>query len=115
MQSTIRVAIVDDDAVLRDGLHSMIDAAEGVCCAGAFATAEAALPALATACADVLLLDIGLPGMQGSNAVALFRAACPSLAILMLTVYSDRAKVFASICKGADGYLLKSLAVAPAT
>ena len=57
---------------------------------------------------DVLLLDIGLPGMPGSEAVSIFRQAYPSMAILMLTVFSDRSLVFASICNGACGYLLKS-------
>jgi DNA-binding NarL/FixJ family response regulator len=104
----IRVAIVEDDALLRDALTGMLASAEGLNPIGAFASAEQALSALPATPADVLLLDIGLPGMQGSDAVTVFRQACPSMAILMLTVYSDRPKVFTSICSGACGYLLKS-------
>jgi DNA-binding NarL/FixJ family response regulator len=104
----IRVAIVEDDVPLRDGLCRMIHEAEGLCCTAGFSSAEEALGVLAHQSADVLLLDIGLPGMAGSDAVALFRQADPSMAILMLTVFSDRARVFASICNGASGYLLKS-------
>jgi DNA-binding NarL/FixJ family response regulator len=86
----------------------MLDAADGIVCSGAFSTAEEALAALGPSGTDVLLLDIRLPGMSGSDAVPLFRAAYPPMAILMLTVYSERPKVFASICNGATGYLLKS-------
>ena len=102
------MAIVDDDTALRDGLSRMIDTVEGLCCAGKFVSAERALEALPNCRPDVLLLDIGLPGMAGSDAVVSFRQARPSMAILMLTVYSDRPKIFASICNGASGYLLKS-------
>ena len=104
----IRVAIVEDDALLRDGLTGMIQEAEELCCVAAFSSAEEALTALPKCPSDVLLLDIGLPGMVGSDAVPLFRQAFPNMVVLMLTVFSDRSKVFASICNGASGYLLKS-------
>jgi DNA-binding NarL/FixJ family response regulator len=104
----IRVAIVEDDILLRDGLSRIVQEAEGLCCAGTFSSAEEALTTLRDTPADVLLLDIGLPGMAGSDAVAIFRQKCRAMAILMLTVFSDRSIVFASICNGACGYLLKS-------
>jgi len=86
----------------------MVQGAEGLCCNAAFSSAEEALEALRRCPTDVLLLDIGLPGMAGSDAVPVFRQLFPDMAILMLTVFSDRSKVFASICNGARGYLLKS-------
>jgi DNA-binding NarL/FixJ family response regulator len=104
----IRVAIVEDDVLLRDGLSRMIDEADGLHCDAGYSSAEDALAALPHHPADVLLLDIGLPGIGGAEAVALFRQAHPAMAILMLTVFSDRSRVFASICNGASGYLLKS-------
>jgi DNA-binding NarL/FixJ family response regulator len=104
----IRVAIVEDDLLLREGLMRMIHEAEGLCCRSGFSSVEEALAALPNCQADVLLLDIGLPGMSGSDAVALFRQAHPTMVIVMLTVFSDRSSVFASICNGASGYLLKS-------
>ncbi len=106
--ASIRVAIVEDDATLRQGLCRIIGAAEGFSCPAAFSSAEDALAASANAPSDVLLLDIQLPGMPGSEAVALFRDKWPELKILMLTVFSDEAKVFGSICNGANGYLLKT-------
>ncbi len=104
----IRVAIVEDDVLLRDGLVRMIDGAEGLCCAVAVSSAEEGLERLRKHAADVLLLDIGLPRMNGCDAVSVFREMFPSLTVLMLTVFSDRDLIFASICKGASGYLLKS-------
>ena len=105
---TTRVAIVDDDALLRDGLRRMIDTAEGFSCRATFASAEEALEGMPKGSCDVLLLDIGLAGLSGSEAVPLFRQADPGMVILMLTVFSERSRVFASICNGASGYLLKS-------
>ncbi|HXI41128.1 MAG TPA: response regulator transcription factor [Bryobacteraceae bacterium] len=105
---SIRVAIIDDDRALVDGLRRIIDGAEGFTCAGAFGSVEEALPALADTRPDVLLLDIQLPGMEGDQAIELICRTCPAVEILMLTVFSDRARVFTSICNGAHGYLLKS-------
>ena len=104
----IRVAIIDDDRALRNGLRTVIDAVEGLSCSAAFASVEEALPALRKDCADVLLLDIDLPGIPGDQAIATLQAACPSMRIVMLTVFSDRERLFASICNGAHGYLLKT-------
>lgn len=106
--NSIRVAIVEDDDLLREGLSRMIEVAEGLCCKAVFSSAEEALEGLRHNPSDVLLLDIGLRGMSGSDAVSRFRQAFPDMAILMLTVFSDRPRIFASICNGANGYLLKS-------
>jgi DNA-binding NarL/FixJ family response regulator len=105
---SIRVAIIDDDRALLDSLSRIIDAADGFRCAGAYPSVEDALPALRTAAVDVLLLDIQLPGIQGDQALAALRAIRPSMRCLMLTVFSDRDRLFTSICNGAHGYLLKS-------
>ena len=104
----IRVALIDDDRALVEGLRHIIDAAEGFCCAGVFGSVEEALPALSARRPDVLLLDIELPGMSGADAVRLLLARNPSLQILMLSVFADESKIFASICNGASGYLLKT-------
>jgi DNA-binding NarL/FixJ family response regulator len=84
----------------------IIGATAGYECTGRFFSVEDALQAMNVA-PDVLLLDIHLPGMLGSEAVRVFREKYPSLQILMLTVYDGQDKVFESICNGACGYLLK--------
>ena len=85
----------------------IIGGTPGYECTGKFYSAEEALRAMNGATPDVLLLDIHLPGMLGSEAVRPFREKYPSLQILMLTIYDGQDKVFESICNGACGYLLK--------
>ena len=89
----------------RDGLAMLIDGTPGFRCIGQFASVEEAL----LRCEDphVLLLDIHLPGMPGSEGVKHFRVRFPAAQILMLTVFAEQEKVFESICNGACGYLLK--------
>jgi DNA-binding NarL/FixJ family response regulator len=105
-QNNIRVAIVEDDRAVREGLGMIIGATPGYECTDRFFSVEEALRAINKA-PDVLLLDIHLPGMLGSEAVRVFREKYPSLQVLMLTVYDGQDKVFESICNGACGYLLK--------
>jgi DNA-binding NarL/FixJ family response regulator len=104
---TIRVAIVEDDHRLREGLRILIDGTPGYRCQRGYGSVEEALRLLGLEAVDVLLLDIHLPGMLGSEAVKVFREKFPSMQILMLTIYAEQDKVFESICNGASGYLLK--------
>lgn len=104
---SIRVAIVEDDRRLREGLRILIDSTPGYRCLRGYGSVEEALRWLGTEPVDVLLLDIHLPGMLGSEAVKVFREKFPAMQILMLTVYAEQDKVFESICNGASGYLLK--------
>jgi len=104
--NTIRVAIIEDDRAVREGLGMIIGATPGYQCTGKFYSVEEALRDMNGA-PDVLLMDIHLPGMLGSEAVRIFREKYPALQILMLTIYDGQDKVFESICNGACGYLLK--------
>ncbi len=106
-EDVIRVAIVEDDPSTREGLAALIGSTRGLAAVGTFASVEEALRSLDRKNPDVLLLDIHLPGMPGSDAVKVFRARYPAMQILMLTVYAEESKVFESICNGACGYLLK--------
>lgn len=105
--ASIGVAIVEDDAPLREGLGALVSGTPGFRLTGAFGSAEAAFEALPAAPPDVVLLDIHLPGMLGSQAVRVLRERVPAAQILMLTVYAEQGRVFESICNGACGYLLK--------
>ncbi len=104
----IRVAVIDDDSKLLEGLQCILQSARGISCAGAWRSVEEAWSALAKARPDVLLLDVQLPGVQGSLAARELRDRFPSMAILILTAFADSDKVFTSIRNGASGYLLKT-------
>jgi len=99
--------IVEDDRAVREGLSLIIDGTPGYACVGAFGSVEEGLKFPATLNPDVMLLDINLPGMLGSEGVGFFRSKYPALQVLMLTIYAEQDKVFESICNGASGYLLK--------
>jgi DNA-binding NarL/FixJ family response regulator len=106
MTSTIAVALVEDLRTTREGLAALLSAS-GFRVTGAFRSIEEAFAPLAGGCADVVLLDIGLPGASGIEGTRRLREARPELAILILTVYADEEHVFDAICAGAYGYLLK--------
>lgn len=105
--SECRVAIVEDDATIREAVRQLIDGTRGFRCSGAYRTAEDGLRGLTASPADVLLLDIHLPGMQGTDAVVPFHANWPALPIVMFTVFEDDERIFTSLCNGASGYVLK--------
>jgi DNA-binding NarL/FixJ family response regulator len=106
----IRVAIIEDDPDIRQGLAFLIGNTPGFRSAGAFESVEAALAGFREA--DVALIDIGLPGMSGIDGIRLLKQRQPSLHLLTLTVYDDDEKVFQALCAGASGYLLKKTAPA---
>jgi len=103
----ILTAIVEDDRATREGLSLLINGTPGYRCIGSYASVEDALRPRSSAEPDVLLLDIHLPGMLGSEGVRVFKDKYPSIQILMLTIYAEQEMVFESICNGACGYLLK--------
>jgi len=103
----VRVVIVEDDRATREGLAMLINGTPGYSCVATHRSVEDALRALDNGPPDVLLLDIDLPGMLGSDGVKVIKRKYPSMEILMLTVYAEEDKVFESICNGACGYLLK--------
>lgn len=103
----ITVAIVEDDARVRDELARLIQRADGFDCVGVYADAESAVEGIPTRTPDVILMDIKLPGMSGIDCVRRLKAACPSVQIIMLTVYDEVGQLFNSLMAGACGYLLK--------
>jgi DNA-binding NarL/FixJ family response regulator len=104
---TIKVAVVEDQREIRDGLAQLINATPGYRCSGAYASMEEAIDKLPKNLPDLLLSDIGLPGMDGIQGVSILKERYPALVILMLTVYDDNERIFDALCAGASGYLLK--------
>jgi len=105
--SPIRVAIIEDQREFREGLASLIHGSEGYCCTQRFGSMEEALDAMGRDLPDVVLVDIGLPGLSGIEGTRLLNQRYPELPVLILTVYNDDERIFAAICAGACGYLLK--------
>jgi DNA-binding NarL/FixJ family response regulator len=107
----IRVAIVEDDRTTRQGLALLIGGTPGYECVGDFRSVEDALRPMSPA-PDVILLDINLPGVPGTEGVKLLRDRYTAAQVVMLTVFDAQDHVFESICNGACGYLLKKTAPA---
>jgi DNA-binding NarL/FixJ family response regulator len=108
----IRVVIIEDLREVREGLAMLIGGTRGFCCAGSYRTMEDALHGISGSRPDVILTDIGLPGMDGIEGTRLLRDRFPAVPILALSVYDDDTNVFNAICAGASGYLLKNTAPA---
>jgi DNA-binding NarL/FixJ family response regulator len=103
----ITVSIVEDDPQIRGSLKELIGRAKGFRCLKSYANAESALKEIPQLKPDVVLMDINLPGMSGIECVRSLKATCPSIRIVMLTVYDEVGQLFNSLMAGACGYLLK--------
>jgi DNA-binding NarL/FixJ family response regulator len=103
----ILVAIVDDQPDIREGLRFLIDNTPGYQCSGTFRSVEEAFAAIDTLRADIVLMDLGLPGMSGIDGIRRLKASRPDLRLMALTVYEDDGRIFEALCAGASGYVLK--------
>ena len=107
-QATLGVVIIEDMRDVREGLSVLINGTAGFRCIGAYRTMEEALAKIAPERTDVILTDIGLPGMSGIDGIRALRERMPAVPILALTVYDSDDQVFRALCAGASGYLLKN-------
>lgn len=102
------IAIIEDDALVRNNLSAFFSQQEDLHCVMAVHSAElflqqaSGIPRL-----DIVLSDIGLPGMDGIEAIQLIKKLFPEVAIVMLSVYADSDRIFKALCAGALGYLQK--------
>jgi len=103
----IRTMIVEDQKDLREGLSTLVNFTPGFTCIGAFRTMEECIARIRHEVPDVILSDIGLPGMSGIEGIRIIKDEHPDLTVLVLTVYDDNEKIFDALCAGATGYLLK--------
>ena len=105
----INVWLVEDNETYRGAIARTLDCAPGLHCAGAFGSCEDALRQLREDHPpEIILLDIGLPGLSGLDGIQQFKALSPATHVIILTVFEDADKIVRAICAGASGYLLKS-------
>ncbi len=103
----LKVVVVEDNNAIRDGLKILIDGTEGYLCIGAFVECESMLKNIKKLEPDVLLMDLGLPGMGGIEGIKKVKMILPDLTILVLTIYEENDRIFDALCAGASGYLIK--------
>lgn len=108
----IRISIVEDNRITREGFIKMLRHAPGIVCLGVYESAEKAEEAIPRLLPDVVVMDINLPGRSGIECVAKLKKLHPRLEFLMLTTYDDSDTIFESLRAGASGYLLKCAAPA---
>jgi DNA-binding NarL/FixJ family response regulator len=107
LPASIKVTIIEDQREVREGLAMLISGTSGFHCAGSFRTMEDALRQISDEVPDVVLTDIGLPGMSGIEGIRVLKVRYPDMPIVALTVYDDEEEIFNALCAGASGYLLK--------
>lgn len=104
----LRIVIIEDLREVREGLTMLINGTPGFACASSYRTMEDALRSIGDDHPDVILTDIGLPGMSGIEGIPHLRERYPEVPILTLTVYDNDDEIFSALCAGASGYLLKN-------
>ena len=103
----IGVLLVDDHALIRRGLSELIATAEGIVVVGAIEDGELAAAAVVELEPDIVLMDMSMPGLDGIDATRAVLLARPSTKVIMLTSFSENARIMAALDVGAVGYLLK--------
>jgi len=103
----MKVSIVEDDVLLRQNLKLLLSGETGISVVSVYGSAEEALAGIKRARPEVLLADIGLPGMSGIELIRVLKDQMPDLEIMAHTVFDDRETVFSAIKAGASGYILK--------
>jgi DNA-binding NarL/FixJ family response regulator len=103
----IKIAVVEENATIREGLRILINETEGYICAAAYPHYELLINNNKKLGANVLLIDIGASGIHGVNAIKKIKKSNPDLSILILTLYEENDIIFDALCAGASGYLVK--------
>ncbi len=109
MPDSVHLWIIEDHKTYGERLVRALNRLDGISCTQRFTACEDAFAALTTEPApQVILLDVGLPGMNGIEGITRLRQLAPNTAIVILTVFEEDDKIFRAICAGAAGYLLKT-------
>jgi len=106
-QETIRIAVVEDDKTVREGLQMLLNGSPGFSCVATYGNGEDAVADLPAVLPDVALMDINLPGISGIECILALKEQKVPIQFIMLTVFEDTDDIFHSLSAGANGYLLK--------
>jgi NarL family two-component system response regulator LiaR len=109
MTTAIRVLLVDDHAVVREGLRAFLALQDGIEVVGEAGNGDEAVQLAAQLAPDVVLLDLVMPAGDGLSAIHRLRVTAPDARVLVLTSYADDSQIFAATAAGAAGYLLKDV------
>ena len=104
----INVIIVEDKDFIREGLELLLNSNEGFNCIGAFPSCEEMLANVEELIPDIILMDLGLPGMSGIEGTKKVKKILPSTNIIVFTIHEESDKVFEALISGASGYLIKT-------
>jgi len=107
--SSMRVVLIEDVREVRDGLSALISGTAGYDCVATYGRMETALSRIESDKPDVVLTDLGLPGMSGIEGIERLRKIFPETPIVALTIFDDDDQIFNALCRGANGYLLKTI------
>lgn len=105
----IKIFVVDDHEIFRDGLRLLIESTDDMILVGEAESGEGVLPKLADAAPDLILMDINMPGENGIEVTRRIKQQYPAMIVLMLTMFEDDKSVFAAMRAGASGYILKGI------
>jgi DNA-binding NarL/FixJ family response regulator len=105
---TMRIGIVEDDRLLRDTLSLFLSSEPDITVSGAYGSAENALLDLGKTAPDILLVDLGLPGMSGLDFIRTVKKTMPRIELLVHTTFAGQDTLFSALLAGASGYLLKA-------
>jgi DNA-binding NarL/FixJ family response regulator len=104
----INVVIVEDKKFIREGLEMLLESHDDFLCSGAFADCESMLENIESLEADIIIMDIGLPGISGIEGTKKVKQILPHVNVIVLTIHEESDKVFEALISGASGYLIKT-------
>jgi DNA-binding NarL/FixJ family response regulator len=106
---TIKLLLVDDHGIVREGLRALLDDGEGFVIVGEAGNGDEACEAVRRLQPDIVLMDLKMPGMAASDAIRVIRATAPSVKVIALTSYAEDGQVREIMAAGAAGYILKDV------